>query len=129
MSNTPAIATGQGGPLDTSQGSTFNMLYGERKMKGFLVTEHELEAVSNLNTQTQVFVGLGSFFASQMMSALSADFTAEKLKPAGAFMVAHGWWLFGLLAAVYFILAFNAHRGRSSMVKRIKDQTQHSPKT
>lgn len=129
MGQPPISTASPASQIDTSQGSTFNMLYGEREMKGFPVTEDELETVSNLNTQTQVFVGLGSFFASQVLSALSAGATAEKLKPEGTLLVAYGPWLFGLVAVAFFYLAFNAQRGRTSMVKRIKDQTRHSPKT
>ena len=111
--------------FDTSQGSTFNMLYGERSMKGFPVTEDELDTISTYNTQTQTFIGVGSFFASLLVGSIWDPIMAVTLTPAGELLAVIGPWIFSGAALVFYFLAWRSNRARANMVERIKNQTRH----
>ena len=109
--------------ISSAQGSTFNMVHGERSMKGFPITEDEMEAIANLNTQSQTFFSIGAFLASLAISAIWDGVFAEKLTPAGALLHHIGPWVFGVVALGFLFLGWRALVTRGNMLDRIKRQT------
>jgi hypothetical protein len=109
-------------------GFQMSVLPGTRAVPGYPVTKDELERLGDAQTQTQTFYAIGAFFASFFLGTVIDGALTAELTPVGEAVNLYGPWFFGILAAAFFFLGWNANRRRKGLIADIVDQTQHGEK-
>jgi hypothetical protein len=113
-------------PVSDRGSFTMTVKPGYREVPGYPVTEDDLEDLSTLDTQAQIYFALASFCASFCVGVMMDGVWATTLTPEGAVLRAYGPWVFGTFALAFGVLGWLSRQRRSNRVERIKRQTKHT---
>jgi hypothetical protein len=118
-----ATAAAGSGDEGVIQGSIVRAEYVERTMRFWLITKPEMDTVSYMNTQANIFFGLGGFFISSAIGFIGDYKLTAQPSDIDRLLAYYGGGTAILIAIAFFGLAIWALNKKSNTIKDIKTES------
>lgn len=112
-------------PAQAPQGAKIVTAYAERKVSAYAIIESEVESISMMNAQSNIYFSVGAFLAAAAISVyVNASFYDPKaVPPAAELLCKFGAPVCGVVAIVFVILGVMSINSRNSTWDRIKEES------
>lgn len=105
--------------VDTSRGATVESYYASRNVKIYPIAEHELDALTTMNTLNTVLMTVGVGLVSLAGGIWITDIFTEKVTPEGVVLSKFGAWVLVVLGIICFAGCGWTWRRRKTMWGRV----------
>jgi hypothetical protein len=107
---------------DAARGATVQSYYAVREMKIYPVAEHELDALTTMNTLTTVLFTVGTGLISLAVGIWVTALFTEKVTPAGDVLSKFGAWVLVALGILCLLLTcWTGAKRRATWAKIIRE--------
>jgi len=108
-------------------GATVQSYYAIRQMKIYPVAEHEVDALTTMNTLTTVLFTVGVGLISLAVGIWVTDMFSTQVTPAGEVLSKFGAWILVALGILCFLLTcWTTSKRRNTWTKITKESTNQS---
>jgi hypothetical protein len=113
------VFVGRDVSVETHRGATVESYYACRNVKIYPIAEHELDALTTMNTLNTVLLTVGVGLVSLAAGIWITDLFTEKVTPEGVVLAKFGAWVLVVLGLICFLGCWWAGRRRKTMWGRV----------
>jgi FtsH-binding integral membrane protein len=113
------IFEGRGVSVETPRGATVESYYACRNVKIYPIAEHDLDALTTMNTLNTVLLTVGVGLISLAGGIWITDLFTETVTPEGAVLSKFGAWVLVILGVICFAGCWWTWRRRKMMWGRV----------